>query len=102
MQFGVDLVDDFAKVIVVVREVVMICFDNKHSSEFVGLDPGFVPLIQPFKVIEPYRALIFTSSLLNLVNERGNRRPEVEEEVRGFNEGTHHVEEGGIVFEVAC
>lgn len=38
MQFGVYLVDDFAEVIVVVREVVMVCFDDQHPSEFIGLD----------------------------------------------------------------
>jgi hypothetical protein len=53
MQLSVDLVDHFAEMVVVVREIIMVSFDYQHFSQLIRLDPCFIPFIKPLEIIQP-------------------------------------------------
>jgi hypothetical protein len=54
MQFGIDLIYHLAQMVLVVREIIVISFNDKHPSEIIRLDPGFITFVQSFQVIKPY------------------------------------------------
>ena len=93
MKQGIDLIDHFAEMVLVIREIVMVGFDNQDLSQVVRFHPGFVPFVQPFKVIDPYRAFIFTSAFLDLVDKRLDRSPEVQKKIRRLDKRAHQPEE---------
>ena len=51
MTLGIDLIDHFTEMILIVGEVIMIGFDDKEPAEVICFNPGLISFVQPFQII---------------------------------------------------
>jgi len=77
VKFGIDLVDHFTEMVLIIGEVIVICLNDEDLSKVIGFHPGLIPFIQPLQVVNSDRAFIFTAPFLNLVNKGRNGSPEI-------------------------
>jgi hypothetical protein len=54
MQLCIDFVYDFAEMVLVVGEVVMVSLNYKDFPKGIGFYPGLISLIQSFEVVNSY------------------------------------------------
>ena len=99
-EFGIDVVSYPTEVLGIVAELDIVAVHDEQFA-FVVLDPSFVLVVESLEVVDTHTGLVVTSAFLDLRNERGYRRADIDEQVRHFDERHHEVEEVAVVLEIA-
>ena len=61
MKFGIYFINNFTQMVLVIRKVIMIGFNYEQFTQIIGFYPCLISFVKSFKVVDPYRAFIFSS-----------------------------------------
>ena len=98
---GIDLIDHKAEILLVGGKVQFIDTDDQQFAQFISPDPGFIPVVELFKVIQPDGIFEFPASFLDLIDQGRDGSLEVNEQVWRLDQAGHQVKQRFIIVEVA-
>jgi len=101
VELRVDAVDDAAQVFAVVSEIAVVHIHHQELAfgEFAG--PSFVVLVEAPQVIQTEVLFVIAAAFLDLVDQRGDGRFEVNDQIRRADERADGFVQPCVVFKVA-
>ena len=100
VQLPLYLIQYLPQIFRIILEVDIIRIDDQQVADVVGSDPLLVALVEPLEVIQAHATLVIAASGLDVVDERGNAGPQVDQQVRRLDLGGHGLEKRGVILEI--
>jgi hypothetical protein len=89
MNFGIDFINNHCEVFGFFRDVEVVYFHYKQLAMVVPRNPGFISVVEAFKIIKSNGIFIIPTSFLYLIDQCWYTCSEINEEIGWFNKLAH-------------
>ena len=95
-----NLVHHLPQILGIVLKIHLVRIDNQQFAIAVAGNPLLVALVQPLEIVETHAAFVVPAPRLDVSHERGNARPQVNQQVRRLNLRGHGLKKAEIILKI--